>query len=143
FTTTDGLRNNTIHGIVTDVNSNLWLSTNFGLTNYLVEDSKFINYTKSEGLQDNEYADGAIYKCSGSEYIFAGGVKGFNYFVSSRIKESDLIPNILIDKISGQNEEVPYYQGLVISPNSITSPSIVLEHYQNFFDIELSAITYI
>ncbi|HUH28034.1 hybrid sensor histidine kinase/response regulator transcription factor [Gelidibacter sp.] len=143
FTTADGLRNNTIHGIVSDANSNLWLSTNFGLTNYLVADSKFINYTKSEGLQDNEFADGAIYQHPRSDYIFAGGVKGFNYFVSSRINESDLIPNILIDKISGQNEEVPYYQGLVISPNSTTSPSIILGHDQNFFDIELSAVSFI
>lgn len=143
FTTADGLRNNTIHGIASDENSNLWLSTNFGLTNYLADESKFINYTKSEGLQDNEFADGAIYKSSDSDFIFAGGVKGFNYFVSSRIKESEVIPNILIDKISGQNEKVPYYEGLVISPNSTSSPSVVLDHDQNFFDIELSAVTYI
>src|SRR5690606_29534717 len=122
----DGLRNNTIHGIVSDDSSNLWLSTNFGLSNYIVEESKFINYTKNEGLQDNEFSDGVIYQPTGSDYVFAGGVKGFNYFMSSRIKESEVIPNILVDKISGQNEEVPYFQGLVISPNSSAHPSIVL-----------------
>jgi|26BtaG_2_1085354.scaffolds.fasta_scaffold00339_8 signal transduction histidine kinase/DNA-binding response OmpR family regulator/ligand-binding sensor domain-containing protein len=143
FTTKDGLRNNTIHGIVSDDSSNLWLSTNFGLSNYIVEESKFINYTKNEGLQDNEFSDGAIYQPTGSDYVFAGGVKGFNYFMSSRIKESEVIPNILVDKISGQNEEVPYFQGLVISPNSSAHPSIVLNHDQNFFDIELSALTFI
>ena len=143
FTVKDGLPNSTIHGIVSDKNSNLWLSTNFGLSNFIVNDSKFINYTKNEGLQDNEFSDGAIYQSPDSDYIFAGGVKGFNYFVSSRIEESDIIPNILIDEISGQNAEVPYYQGLVISPDSNTSPSIVLNHDQNFFDIELSALTYI
>ncbi|MBJ7880176.1 response regulator [Gelidibacter salicanalis] len=143
FTTKDGLRNNTVHGIVSDKSSNLWLSTNSGLSNFIVKDSKFINYTKNEGLQDNEFSDGAIYQPPGSDYIFAGGVKGFNYFRSSRIKESDVIPNILIDQISGQNEDVPYYQGLVIAPNSNTSPSIVLNHDQNFFDLELSALTYI
>ena len=143
FTVKEGLPNNTIHGIVSDKNSNLWISTNFGLSNFINNSSKFINYTKNEGLQNNEFSDGAIYQNTNSDYTFAGGVKGFNYFLSSRIEESDIIPSILIDKISGHNEEVPYYQGLVVSPDSNTSPSIILNHDQNFFDIELSALTYI
>ena len=143
FTVKEGLPNNTIHGIVSDKNENLWISTNFGLSNFIVKDSKFINYSKTEGLQDNEFSDGAIYKIPTSDYIAAGGVKGFNYFTSSRIEESDVIPNMLIDEISGHNKEVPYYQSLVISPDSNLTPSIVLNHDQNFFDIRLSAITYI
>ncbi|MGC1632171.1 MAG: hybrid sensor histidine kinase/response regulator transcription factor, partial [Gelidibacter sp.] len=117
--------------------------TNLGLSNYIINDSKFINYTKNEGLQGNEFSDGAIYQSPDSDYIFAGGVKGFNYFIASRVEESDVIPNIFIDEISGQNAETPYYQGLVIAPNSNSNPVIVLKHDQNFFDIELSALTYI
>ncbi|MDO5979098.1 hybrid sensor histidine kinase/response regulator transcription factor [Flavivirga spongiicola] len=143
FTVKDGLPNNTIHGIVSDKDSNLSISTNFGLSNFIINESKFINYTKNEGLQNNEFADGAFYQSINSDYIFMGGIKGFNYFLPSKIEESMLVPNILIDKISGQNEEVPYYQGLVVSPDSYTFPSIVLNHNQNFFDIELSALTYI
>lgn len=143
YTVKDGLPNNTIHGIVSDADSNLWISTNLGVSNFIVNASKFINYTKNEGLQNNEFSDGAMYQSANSDYTFAGGVKGFNYFLSSRIEESDSIPNILVDKISGQNGEVPYYQGLVIAPNSNTTPAIVLNHDQNFFDIELSALTYI
>lgn len=143
FTTKDGLPNNTIHGIVSDKNSNLWISTNLGLSNYIIKDSKFINYTKNEGLQGNEFSDGAIYQSPDSDYIFTGGVKGFNYFISSRVEESGVIPNMLIDKISGQNEEAPYYQGLIISPDSNSNPSMVLNHDQNFFDIELAALSYI
>ncbi len=143
FTVKDGLPNNTIHGIVSDDKSNLWISTNFGLSNFLFNESKFINYTQSEGLQNNEFADGAFYQNNTSDFIFMGGIKGFNYFLPSKKEESQIIPNILIDKISGQNQEVPYYQGLVVFPDSKTFPSIVLEHHQNFFDIELAALTYI
>ncbi|RTY87484.1 hybrid sensor histidine kinase/response regulator [Flavobacterium sp. GSP27] len=143
YTTNQGLPNNTIHGIVSDSKSNLWLSTNFGLSNFVLEESKFINYTKNEGLQNNEFADGAFYQDPKSDFIFMGGIKGFNYFLPQNIKESSVIPDILIDKISGQNQAVPYYQGLVISPDSDTHPSIVLDHNQNFFDIELAALTYI
>ena len=143
FTVNDGLPNNTIHGIVSDKDSNLSISTNFGLSNFIINEFKFINYTKSEGLQNNEFADGAFYQGVNSDFVFMGGIKGFNYFLPSKIEESTIVPNILIDKISGQNEEVPYYQGLVVSPDSNTFPSIVLKHNQNFFDIELSALTYI
>jgi signal transduction histidine kinase/DNA-binding response OmpR family regulator/ligand-binding sensor domain-containing protein len=143
FTVKEGLPNNTIHGIVSDKKSNLWISTNFGLSNFNLNGFKFINYTKNEGLQNNEFADGAFYQALKSDFIFMGGIKGFNYFLPQKIKESSLIPDILIDKISGQNQAIPYYQGLVIAPNSNTHPAIVLNHDQNFFDIELAALTYI
>lgn len=143
FTVKEGLPNNTIHGIVSDKKSNLWISTNFGLSNFIVDKSKFINYTTNEGLQNNEFADGAYYQDLESDFVFMGGIKGFNYFSPSKIEESPIVPDILINKISGQNQEVPYYQGLVVSPNSKTFPSIVLEHNQNFFDVELAALTYI
>jgi len=143
FTIKEGLPNNTVHGIVSDKESNLWISTNFGLSNFVFKDSKFINYTKNEGLQNNEFADGAFYQKDHTGFIFMGGIKGFNYFLPSKIEESQVIPDLLIDKISGQNQEVPYYQGLVVSPNSKTFPSIVLQHNQNFFDVELTALTYI
>ncbi|MFY0483128.1 hybrid sensor histidine kinase/response regulator transcription factor [Flavobacterium sp. PLA-1-15] len=143
YTTKEGLPNNTIHGIVSDKKSNLWISTNFGLSNFSINPEKFINYTKNEGLQNNEFADGAFYKDPKSDYIFMGGIKGFNYFLPQKIKESNVVPDLLIDKISGQNQATPYYQGLVISPDSKTYPSIVLKHNQNFFDIQLASLTYI
>lgn len=143
FTVKDGLPNNTIHGIVSDKKSNLWISTNFGLSNFNLAKTKFSNYTKNEGLQNNEFADGAFYRDLKSDFIFMGGIKGFNYFLPQNIKESSAIPHILIDKISGQNQTIPYYQGLVIAPNSKTNPAIVLNYNQNFFDIELAALTYI
>ena len=142
FTVKEGLPNNTIHGIISDRKSNLWISTNFGLSNFILKELKFINYTQNEGLQNNEFADGAFYQNLKSDYIFMGGIKGFNYFLPQKIRESSFIPDILINKISGQNQETPYYQGLVISPNSNAHPSIVLKYNQNFFDIELAALTF-
>ncbi|TRW23282.1 response regulator [Flavobacterium zepuense] len=142
FTVRDGLPNNTIHGIIPINKSNLWLSTNFGLSDFAVGQAKFTNYSKNEGLQNNEFSDGAFYSDTASGYIFMGGIKGFNYFIPQKIKESTVVPDLLIDRISGQNLPTPYYQGLVIAPNSTTYPSITLKHNQNFFDIHLAALTY-
>ena len=139
----NGLPNNTIHGIIAGNNSNIWISTNFGLSTFNSKTLKFTNYTQNEGLQNNEFADGAFYKSTTSENLFFGGIKGFNYFLPQKIKESNRIPNLFINKISGQNKSSPYFQGLIISPNQNHFPSIVLQHNQNFFDIELAALTYI
>ncbi|MCO6149221.1 two-component regulator propeller domain-containing protein [Flavobacterium sp. NRK1] len=142
FTVKDGLPNNTIHGIVPVNESNLWISTNFGLSNFAVNTSKFTNYSQNEGLQNNEFSDGAFYSDPESGFIFMGGIKGFNYFLPQKIKESSVIPNLFIDKISGQNQSVPYYQSLVISSDAESYPSLILKHDQNFFDIHLAALTY-
>lgn len=142
YTVDDGLPNNTIHGIVPVKNSNLWVSTNSGLSTFSIPHSKFINYTMNEGLQNNEFADGAYYSDTASGYIFMGGIKGFNYFLPEKIKESATLPNLLIDEISGQNQALPYYQGLVISPQNTSHPGITLKHDQNFFDIHIRALTY-
>ncbi len=143
YTVKDGLPDNTIHGIVSDTASNLWVSTNSGLSTFIRDTGKFVNYSKNDGLQNNEFADGAFYSDPGTGYIFMGGIKGFNYYVPHHIKESSVLPDLLIDRISGQNQSVPYYQGLVISPDSKSYPSIVLAHDQNFFDIQLTALAYI
>ncbi|MBC8769543.1 response regulator [Arenibacter sp. BSSL-BM3] len=143
YTVKDGLPNNTIHGIVSDKRSNLWISTNFGLSNFIIDESRFINYTENEGLQNNEFADGAFYRDTDSDFVFMGGIKGFNYFLPSEIEEDLFVPDILIDKISGQNKEIPYYQNLVVSPNAISFPSINLDHDENYFDIDIAALTYI
>ncbi|RZJ70609.1 hybrid sensor histidine kinase/response regulator transcription factor [Flavobacterium sp.] len=143
YTVKDGLPDNTIHGIVSDGKSNLWISTNFGLSNFVVNPEKFINYSRVDGLQNNEFADGAFYFDNRSQLVFMGGIKGFNYFLPQQITESTVVPDLFIDKISGQNQAEPYYESLVVSPKSETHPSIVLNHDQNFFDIQLSALTYI
>jgi len=142
FTDKEGLPNNTIHGIVPVKDANLWISTNYGLSNLEIAHQKFSNYTRNEGLQNNEFADGAYYSDPETGRIFMGGIKGFNHFLPENIYASAEVPSLLIDEISGQNQAVPYYQGLVISHNSLTYPSLTLKHNQNFFNIHLKALTY-
>lgn len=140
YTVRGGLPNNTIHGIVPSGGS-LWISTNLGLSNFRPP-NKFSNYTRSEGLQNNEFADGAFYRDSLSGYIFMGGIKGFNYFLPEEIRESQTLPDLFIDRIAGHNHLVPYLQNLVIQPDAKSHPSLELRHNQNFFDIYLTALEY-
>lgn len=141
YTVKDGLPSNTIHGITSDAMGNLWVSTNYGLSKWDVEQQVFYNYTKEEGLQDNEFGDGAAY--SGTDHIFMGGRKGFNYFVPEDINVSERVPNLFINQIIGQDGSEPYYRNLVIAPTAESAPIIKLKHDQNFLNIEFSALTFI
>jgi signal transduction histidine kinase/DNA-binding response OmpR family regulator/ligand-binding sensor domain-containing protein len=141
YTVNDGLPSNTIHGITSDSEGNLWVSTNYGLSKWDLDEKVFYNYTKEEGLQDNEFGDGAAY--AGKDYIFMGGRKGFNYFIPEQITVSKQMPNLFIYKIGGQDESDPYYRNLVISPKESDAPVIELDHDQNFINVEFSALTFI
>ncbi|WP_294818469.1 two-component regulator propeller domain-containing protein [uncultured Flavobacterium sp.] len=142
YTVEDGLPNNTIHGIIPYNESGIWVSTNFGLSDFNVSEKKFTNYIKGDGLQNNEFADGAFYRDAETGHVFMGGIKGFNYFLPQGIKESAAIPDLFIDRISGHNQTVPFFQGLLVSPKSDSAPALTLKHNQNFFDIHLTALAF-
>ncbi|MDR2388456.1 MAG: response regulator [Tannerellaceae bacterium] len=75
---TNGLTNNTIHGILKDNNHSLWLSTNQGLTR-ISPKNEIRNFTLKDGLQNDEFSDGAYFK-DPDNFLYFGGVSGFNYF---------------------------------------------------------------
>ncbi len=143
YTTKNGLPNNTIHGIVSDSNENIWISTNFGLSQFIISKKQFKNFTENDGLQNNEFADGAYYFSNSTGFVFMGGINGFNCFNPSEIGEYDYIPNLLVSEIAFQSHEKPFYNSFVITPDSIAPPLVVLKHNQNFFNIKLAALSYI
>lgn len=142
FSEESGLSNNTIHGII-PANNSLWLSTNFGITYFDLNNKKSRIFTKSDGLQNNEFSDGATYFDANSGLVFMGGIKGFNYFLPQKMNESSQIPDLFLEEISGQNQKNPFLQSVVISPGKGAEKKLKLKHNENFFDIHLSAITFI
>ena len=60
YTDHNGLPNNTIHGILKDENGNIWASTNQGISFINLSSGKITNYSSRNGLQNDEFSDGAI-----------------------------------------------------------------------------------
>ncbi len=101
FNEKKGIPNNTIHGILEDANHNLWISTNYGLTKLgldeLDEDVYHISsYFVNDGLQDNEFSDGAYYSSPSSLFYF-GGISGFNEFDPLEILHESYMPELWLD----------------------------------------------
>jgi len=107
FTEREGMPNNTIHGILEDKEHNLWLSTNRGIAK-LVHDKKnyrIISYFKKDGLQNNEFSDGAVYESPYSHQFYFGGISGFNVFNPLEISHSSYMPSLLLDAFYVDNVE--------------------------------------
>ncbi|MDD3079741.1 MAG: two-component regulator propeller domain-containing protein [Paludibacter sp.] len=107
FTEKDGMPNNTIHGILEDGEKNLWLSTNKGIAKLIKEKKgyRIIAYYKKDGLQNNEFSDGAFYKSPATGVFYFGGINGFNVFNPLEIVHSSYMPNLLLDAFYLDNEE--------------------------------------
>lgn len=139
----DGLSNNAVKGILEDVEGNIWLATNGGLSKFSNETESFQNYNINDGLQDNEFLEGASTIRANGELLF-GGVNGFNSFHPENIGADRAIPEVVLTKLSVNNKEVKpgeKIHGRVILSKSISlSQDISLKYSQNDFSIEFAAL---
>lgn len=108
YTEKQGIANNMIHGILSENNANLWISTNVGLSHIDLKSAAVINYSVKDGLQNNEFSDGAYFKDSDDMFYF-GGVSGFNYFHPDEIRLRNFDPNIMLSNFKILNTSLNIY----------------------------------
>ncbi len=107
FTEKEGMPNNTIHGILDDKNNNLWLSTNKGLAKLVQQksDVRIVSYFEKDGLQNNEFSDGAFYESPHQRTFYFGGISGFNVFNPVEISNIQYMPSLVLDAFYVDNTE--------------------------------------
>jgi len=96
------LTNKTIHGILKDEKGNIWAGTNQGLFCLNLKTKKITEYTYSDGLHNDEFADGAYFRDSENR-LFFGGVNGFSYFKADDIYLRDFNPSLVLDGLKIMN----------------------------------------
>lgn len=96
------LNNKTIHGILKDHEGNIWISTNHGLSNLNVENNKIDNYTLNDGLQNDEFSDGAFFKDK-RNFLYFGGVSGLSYFNPQNIHLREFNPPLVLSNLKIYN----------------------------------------
>ena len=144
----NGLPDDMIYGILRDEEGNLWISSNKGLSKITKDDLEKIirsevtagsrlsirNYDERDGLQGNEFNSGAYMKTRTGEMYF-GGLRGFNRFQSSRIKNNAHSPNVLITAVKIFEKEAYF------SPTS--SDLLELSHDENMLSFDFVALDYV
>ncbi len=135
FTIEQGLPNNIIYGIVPDNSGNLWLSTNNGICRFNPETAICKNFNVMDGLQANEFNQGAYFRSKDRE-LFFGGINGFTAFFPDSISDNQYIPPVYVTSFKVFNKNL-------VLPDVITATkSIQLLYSQNFFSFEFAALNY-
>jgi signal transduction histidine kinase/streptogramin lyase len=102
FRKADGLPNDVVYGILEDNSANLWFSTNLGLCRFYIQGSEppaISVFRKSDGLQSNEFNEGAYLKLQSGVMIF-GGTSGINLFEPNNLPVNRNIPQVTIHKVT-------------------------------------------
>lgn len=142
YTENDGLPNNTVYGIASDDNSNLWLSTNKGLSKFSIPDETFTNYLLDGGATINEFNEGAVAKGRNGR-IYFGGIGGLVGFHPDSIQQNPFIPPVVITEFRVSNITVPPGdERLHFSEISNTLEEITLSYTDDFFTIQFAALNF-
>jgi len=133
YTEADGLPNNVVYGILPDGRGNLWLSTNKGLSKFSPAGGTFRNYDALDGLQADEFNQGAY--CRGADgTLYFGGVNGINAFQPDSLRDNPEPPPIVITGFQIFNRTVPAH--------AAGGGTITLSYLDNFFSFEFAALNY-
>lgn len=132
ITTENKLPNNVIYGVVQDYNNNIWMTTNYGISRFSIYNQSVTNFDYDDGLQNNEFNQGAIYLHKGN--IYAGGINGFNIFNPKKVELSAKHTNTIITsmKVMGKEYDTPIRY----------IDSLNLNYSSNFLSFQFSYLDY-
>lgn len=97
YTTSDGLSNQYIYGVVPD-GKYLWLSSNAGVSRFNPADGAVKIFSISDGLQSAEFNTYSFCKIAGNEILF-GGVNGLNGFNPAAVQPFTKAPSLVLSSI--------------------------------------------
>lgn len=132
YTKENGLPNNVIYGILPDDNTNLWLSSNKGLTKISIDanyNATLENYNNYDGLQAFEFNTGA-YFIDEKGTLYFGGLNGINWFQPNQLSFNPKKPKTVITGLKVFNEKTEMKQ----------DKSFL--HNQNTFTFSFSSLHY-
>ncbi len=140
-----GLAKNGIASIEKDKTGKIWFSTDHGLCCLDPKTLQSDNYFVDNGLQSNEFSDGASAISSDGQLLF-GGVCGISWFNPTAIENEKWDAKVRITDfyINGkpvtQESRSGYYQ--ICDTTVIASNKFELSYHDNSFTINLSTLTY-
>lgn len=148
----DGIVNNYIQSVTEAKDGAIWVSTSNGLTRLTDKDQtesatfSFANFNRFDGVISNEFWERAVYVDS-SGNIFWGGTDGFNMLEAKSFTtgQQTILPLFVNFELFKKKIEsnVSYDNNVILKQPVTLTKEIVLNHDQNFFTLEFSALNYI
>ncbi len=145
YTKASGLADNGIASIERDLNGGLWICTDHGLSCLNPKTGLSQNYFADDGLQSNEFSDGA--SCLYADgTIVLGGTGGITWFKPEDIKQSQWNGHVQLTAFTINGEQVNHQTlsggKLVTDTTVIASDRFQLGYHDNSFGIQVSTLSY-
>ncbi len=147
LTKKDGLPDNVVYGILSDEQGNLWGSTNKGIFCLLQSGLRegqylFRNFSKKDGLQEEEFNTGAYAKMPDGKLMF-GGVNGYNVFDPKDLLATEFHPPIYVTRILVNNQPVrPGDASNILEKTIAFTSSITLLPKHEILTLEFSSLDF-
>ena len=140
YSTAQGLPNNSVRGLQGDINGNIWIATNNGLSCYHPTENRFVNYTKHDGLIDTQFYWNA--SCHSSyELLYFGSVGGLIAIESNRPTTSVSTAKVRFTRLQIGNKEI--LPGNEYLPQDIAiTTAIKIHEKEKSFSLEFSALNF-
>jgi signal transduction histidine kinase/DNA-binding response OmpR family regulator/ligand-binding sensor domain-containing protein len=147
LTKDSGLPDNVVYGILSDEQGNLWGSTNKGIFCLLQSGLRegqylFRNFSKKDGLQEEEFNTGAYAKMPDGKLMF-GGVNGYNVFDPKDLLTTEFHPPIYVTRILVNNQPVrPGDASNILEKTIAFTSSITLLPKHEILTLEFSSLDF-
>jgi signal transduction histidine kinase/ligand-binding sensor domain-containing protein len=133
ITTQDGLVSNAVVGVREDSNHDFWIATTKGLVRWDRRRDRFQLYDERDGLQGNEFAFHA-FTTGPDGRLYFGGVDGLSAFTPASMRQDPSVPQIVVSAFTVFDS--------LYSSELVDGDTVCLEHDQNYFSLEFSALSF-
>ena len=125
FDQSNGLADNFLYAILGDKQSNLWFSTNKGITRFNTLNGQSRNFNSKRGLRGYKYDYGGAHVGSSGQFYF-GASNGFNTFSPDWISDNPITPKLSLQQLRINDQ--------LINISSLSQLS--LSHKQNYISFD-------
>lgn len=130
--TENTLRNLNIHNIQEDIFGHIWVSTSNGIAR-IKPDFSITHFSHKDGLQGDEFSDGAGMTTDGDKKIYFGGTKGLSIIHPQLIQSDGWLPKLLLNHFKVDHQPTPLSQPYRVSDGakSIELGFSILDYINN------------
>lgn len=141
FSTKDGLPSDYLLSCIEDSNGDLWLTTQNGISKFIVKTEKFQNFGFYDGLSDIAFSEGTGTRQRNGNLIF-GSSGGYWSFSPKDIGKEKINANLAFTRLQINNKDVLPGDILPEKRSINNSTEIVLQHHQNTISIDFAVLDY-
>jgi signal transduction histidine kinase/streptogramin lyase len=138
----DGLPNANVTGILEDKRGDLWLGTNNGLSRFKPSENTFKNYYVSDGILGNEFYGFNVAWKSPTGEMFFGSLGGLTAFFPDQVIENPYVPPVVLTDFQLLGKPAQIGANSPLKHSISLTDSLTLNHTQNIFSFEFSALSY-